>query len=177
MSSITPDIEKRKCIRDRPGNTFPNRFLSIICSHDERVSCFWIGITSEWSRKSLLCHGIDTTTAETLNRCIFSKFEVDDIEISPYFLHGVILELITDSTIDQNTFIFILFDEIFRKFNDIFRSYLVTSDKNGIDSVPISGSILCKFSKFRTHFEKNIVRIFLEYLSSLGSFSGTLNTS
>lgn len=136
MSMSFPGIDERESISYRPGDTFADSFLSIICADNECISGFWVCISSETRRECLLCDRIDTATTESLYSCLFTEIEPEDIEISPYTFHSIILLFRSNSSINNDSFITIFFYKFLRKLDNIFcrcfdsllekRSYMIT---------------------------------------------------
>ena len=114
VSVFIPDTEEWEGIRDGPSDALSDGFFCIIRSSDELVTSFWVGVSLVVSRKCLLCHRINTATDETIHCEFFVEIEIDDIEVSPYFFHRIILSLITDSPVDEYAFVLIFRDEVLR---------------------------------------------------------------
>lgn len=113
VTIVSPDTKERESIRDRPSDTLADGRLSIVGSSDKGISSFRIRISLEVRRKCLLCDGVNTTSDKTTDRSLLIEIEVDHVEVSPHFFHSIVLSLVTDSTIDDDTLVLVFFDKFF----------------------------------------------------------------
>lgn len=175
MTMWLPYFEKRKCIADRPCDSFSDSWFSIISSYYKYISCLWIYLTCEACWKSFLSLRINSTTTEALHGCLFIEIKIEDIEASPDRSHGIILFFWSDSAIDKDSLSDILIDEFLRKLYYILCRCLESLLEKWADMFSIRSSILSKTPEFSTHLkEDKIIWICFKNFSSLGSFSWSL---
>ena len=111
VAIFSPNTKEGKGVGNRPGNTLSYRFFFVIISSNQCIACFWIRFSFEACWKSLLGHGINTSSTESFYGRFLIELEIDDIKISPHFFHSVILFFGSNRSIHKNMFISIIFDK------------------------------------------------------------------